>query len=191
MRGMTRGLILAQEGVSDSHLEYAYHRLREDAVLVDVASPEGGEIRGDREHRWETIPVGELPAVGTYDLVIIADGDDPERLARDDATYRWLSEYLETGGIVCAIAGGVKLLAAIDAIEGRLVTGPPEIRAELEAAVPTDEAVTVDGPIVTVRDTDALPFGIAATLGNVAIPQDQAAEASERPHWTVSDPTGQ
>lgn len=182
---MTRGLILATEGVADSHLEYAYHRLREDAILVDVASSGGGTIRGDRGTRWDTVRVASLPAGRRYDLVVLPGGDAAAGLVDDGTTREWLVEYLDAGGIVCALADGVRCLVAIGALRGRLVAGPSERRAEIEAAdaTPTGEAVTVDGPFVTVRDTEALPFGIAAALASVAIPQDAASDASERPAW--------
>lgn len=186
---MTRGLILGADGVSDSHLEYAYHRLREDAVLVDIASPDGGVIRGQRGGQWDTVRVGELPPDRAYDLVVIPGGDAPAELATDGSIRRWLPQYIGGDGIVCAVAEGVRVLLGMGTLEGRLATAPASMRADLEraGARPTGESVTVDGPFVTARDTDALPFAIAATLGNVAIPQGPAAEASERPHWTASD----
>lgn len=181
---MTRGLLLVRDGFVESHLEYAYHRLREDAVLVDVASPDGGTVRGDRGSQWDSVTVDELPDGRRYDLVVVPGGTGSD-LPDDDATGRWLAEHVAGGGVVCTVADAVRLLVAIDAVAGRMVTGPDDAKADLEAAgaIHTGEAVTVDGPLVTVRDTEALPFGIAATLGNVAIPQGSAAEARERPFW--------
>lgn len=181
---MTRGLLLARDGFVESHLEYAYHRLREDAVLVDVTAPDGGAVRGDQGTTWDAVPIDELPAGQRYDLGVVPGGERPERYP-DDATRRWLVEHVADGGILCAVGDGLAVLVASGVVAGRLVTGPEGAHPDLEAAdaVPTGEAVTVDGPIVTVRDTDALPFGIAATLGNVAIPQGPAAQASERPYW--------
>lgn len=182
---MTRGLILAAPGYAESHLEYAYHRLREDAVLVDVASPDGGTIRGDRGGEWAAVGVEELLAGRRYDLVVVPGGGAPAALIADDATRDWLAAYLRSEGIVCAVAEGLRLLVELEAIEGRLVTGPDGLRAAAEAAGATftEESVTVDGPFVTVRDTAALPFGVAAALASVAIPQGRASEAAERPAW--------
>lgn len=182
---MTRGLLLVADGYSTTHLEYAYHRLREDAVLVDVAAPGGGTARSDRGGGRDAVPVDGLPAERRYDLVVIPGGRSPEGLAADGSTRRWLEEHLDGGGVTCAVAGGVRVLLELGALDGRTATGPPALRDELAAAgaIPTAESVTVDGTIVTVRDTDALPFGVAAALASVAIPQDPATLARERPNW--------
>lgn len=186
---MTRGLLLAADDVADVHLEYAYHRLREDAVLVDVAAPDGGEVRTDRGGTRAAVAFDDLPPARRYDLVVVPGGGAANRLADDEATRRWVGSHLDAGGVVCAIADGVQLLLALDVLDGRLVAAPGSLRDDLEAAGAraTGEAVTVDGPLVTVRDTESLPFGVAATLDSVVIPQDPASEARERPHWGETD----
>lgn len=188
---MTRGLVLAAARFAESQLEYAYHRLREDAVLVDVASAGGGPVRGDRGSEWETVAVADLDDRRRYDLVVIPDGEGVDGLAADEPTARFLSAHLDAGGVVCAVAAGVLPLADAGALDGRMVTGFEGGDDELAAAgmAVTGEAVTIDGTVVTVRDTDALPFGVAATLGSVAIPQDPASRAVERPHWEGPDAT--
>lgn len=182
---MTRGLVLVADGVDDTHLEYAYHRLREDAVLVDVATPDGGPVRTANGRNRDTTALTALPPARRYDLVVVPGGEAPAALADDSAPRSRLEAQLEAGGVVCAIGAGVELLLAMDVLSGRLVAGPPSSDEALAAAgaQPTGEAVTVDGPLVTARDTEALPFGIAAALAAVAIPQDPAGEAAERPVW--------
>lgn len=185
---MARGLLLAAEGVADVQLAYAYHRLREDAVLVDVASIGGGQVRGDCGTEWETVAVADLDAARRYDLVVIPDGPSVDRLAADGKTAAFLEAHLDAGGVVCAIAAGALPLSVAGVVEDRLVTGfdgDDELAAA--GAVRTGEAVTIDGRIVTVRDADALPYGIAAAIGSVAIPQDPAAVATERPRWEGTD----
>lgn len=183
---MTRGLIVTSDGFSDVQLEYTYHRFREDAILTDVASPAGGDIEGRRGHiQPNTLSIEELDDRPTYDLVVVPGGEAPERLVAEPAVLEWLSEYARGNGILGAIDDGIRALISIDVLDGRTVTGPAELRAELEAAgaIWTDEEVTVDGTFVTARGTDALPFYVAATIGNLSIPQDPAAKAMERPHW--------
>lgn len=184
---MARGLLLAADGVDASHLEYAYHRLREDAVLVTVASPGGGTIEALDGRTWsDTAPIDDLSR--EFDFVIVPGGSAPEQLRLDDAAVEWLRQYEREGGIVGVIGHGVQMLANVDALVGRTVTGPPELRVDIEnaGATYTGESVAVDGTLVTARGTAALPFFLSATMNNALIPQDPASQAQERPHWEVN-----
>lgn len=180
---MTRGLVLVAEGMTDTHLEYAYHRLRDDAVLVDVAAPQGGRVQLASGRSWDARSLSSLPPARRYDLMVVPGGTSPARLAADGSARRRLEAHLVAGGIVCAMLEGITLLLAIDGLDGRLVAAPAAFADELSAvgATLTAESITVDGPVVTVAEMAALPFGIAAALASVAIPQGAAAEARERP----------
>lgn len=184
---MARGLVLVADGVDVSQVEYAYHRLREDAVLVTVASPTGGTVEGLDGRTWsDTVATSGLSQ--EFDFVIVPGGSAPERLRLDDDAVEWLRRYEREGGIVGVIGHGVQILASIDALADRTVTGPPELRVDIENAGGsyTGESVAVDGTIVTARGTAALPFFVSATMSNALIPQDPASEAQERPHWEVT-----
>lgn len=184
---MSRGLLLTADGVDASQLEYAYHRLREDAVLVTVATPGGGTVEALDGRTWtDTAPIADLEA--EFDFVIVPGGNAPERLRLDETAVEWLRTYEREGGIVGVIGHGIQLLATVDALVGRTVTGPPELRVDVEnaGATYTGEAVAVDGTLVTARGTSALPFFVSAAMNNALIPQDPAGEAQERPHWEAS-----
>lgn len=184
---MARGLLLTADGVDASQLEYAYHRLREDAVLVTVASPGGGAVEALDERTWaDTAPIADLDA--EFDFVVVPGGNAPERLRLDDDAVEWLRAYEREGGIVGVIGHGIQLLATVDALVGRTVTGPPELRIDVENAGAdyTGEAVAVDGTLVTARGTSALPFFVSAVMSNALIPQDPAGESQERPHWEAT-----
>lgn len=185
---MARGLLLAADGVDASQLEYAYHRLREDAILVTVASPGGGEIEAQGGRTWtDTAPITGLSR--EFDFAIVPGGAAPERLRLSDDAVGWLRRYEREGGIVGVLGHGVQLLASIGALAERTVTGPPELRVDIEngGATYTGESVAVDGTLVTGRGTAALPFFVSATINNALIPQDPAGKAQERPHWDAPE----
>lgn len=186
---MTRGLLLVADGVDETQFDYAYHRLREDAVLVDVAAPGGGPVTTTYGHRRDARPIDDLDPARRYDLVIVPGGGVADRLAGDDGARQHLADHYAADGVVCTVGEGVRVLVELDLLADRLATGPGALVEAVDAAGarPTDEAVTVDGPLVTVRDTDALPYGIAAALGNVVIRQDHADAARDRPAWPGGD----
>lgn len=185
---MARGLILTAEGYDETQVEYAYHRLREDAILVSIATPAGGDVAGLRGGvRRDTVAVDDLDATETFDLVVVPGGRAPERLRLSDEAVSWLDDFESDDGIVGVAGHGVQLLASVDALDGRAVTGPPELAVDVENAGAdyTGETVAVDGNLVTARGTGALPFFVAATISNSLIPQDPtgANVGGERPHW--------
>lgn len=185
---MARGLLLTADGVDASQLEYAYHRLREDAILVTVASPSGGEIETRNGRTWtDTTPVTALS--NEFDFAIVPGGSAPERLRLSEDAVGWLRRYEREDGIVALIGHGVQLLASIGALAERTITGPPELRIDMEngGATYTGESVAVDGTLVTGRGTAALPFFVSATINNALIPQDPAGQAQERPHWDATE----
>ena len=83
------------------------------------------------------------------------------------------------------------MLANIDALDGRMVTGPSELAVNIEnaGATYTGEEVAVDGSLVTARGTSALPFFVSATINNSLIPQDPVGGegARERPYWEARE----
>ena len=185
---MTRGLLLVADGADDTHVAYAYHRLREDAVLVDVATPAADAVDVEAIDR-PAVPLAELPRARRYDLVVVPGGPAASGLAASGDAVDWLATYLNGDGVVCAIAEGVRALLEAGVADGRLLAAPASLEADVRAAgaEPSGEAVTVDGTVVTVAGTAGLPFGISAALGSVVIPQDRAAHARERPSWSPSD----
>jgi protease I len=185
---MARGLLLAADGVDASQLEYAYHRLREDAILVTIASPGGGKIEAESGATWsETTPITGLSQ--EFDFVIVPGGAAPERLRLSSDAVGWLRRHEAEGAIVAVLGHGVQLLASAGILGGRTITGPPELQVDIEngGATYTGESVAVDGTLVTGRGTAALPFFVSATISSALIPQDPASKAQERPHWDAPE----
>lgn len=185
---MTCGLIVTADGFDNVQLRYAYYRLREDAVLVDVASPDGGRISGESDASWDgTIPIDALDR--EYDLLVVPGGSAAEHLSRDGATTGYLREAFDAGTIVAAVGTGVGVLGEAGLLEGRTVTGPPDLEPGIKRTdgVPTDEAVAVDGRLVTAQGASCLPFLFPAVLNNVVVPQSPAEHARERPSWGAID----
>lgn len=187
---MARGLILIAEGYDETQVEYIYHRLREDAILTSIATPAGGDVIGARGNIWsDTVPVDHLDSGASFDFVIVPGGSAPEHLRLIDDAVVWLSEFEHADRVIGVIGRGVQLLASIDILDERAITGPPELAIDLEnaGAAYTGEEVAVDGRLVTARGTSALPFFVAATISNSLIPQDPAVNAEERPFWEASE----
>lgn len=189
---MTRGTILAADGVVDTQLTYARHRLREDGVVVEFTTPDGDAVRSACGEAVE--PTIDPPGAGwdpdlEFVLVPAASGiaDGPP-----EAVGRWLRAAVEGAAVVGCVGSGIAALAAAGVLEDRLVTGPTDLVPAVERAGGrfSGERVTVDGTLVTATGTDAIPFFMMAVRNVLAIPQDadravRARPFQERAHWDV------
>ena len=108
--------------------------------------------------RYDIRPVGDL-SPKEFDAVIIPGGFAPDYLRRDPATVNLVRTAAAQGKPIGAICHGPWLMISAGIVLGRRVTGIVAIKDDLENAGATfvDEAVVVDGNIVSSRNPDDLP----------------------------------
>ena len=184
---MSRGVILAADGVDDTQFEYVRHRLREDGMLVDIVSPCGGPLRGRRGLRVpDSMAVEETVGTDRYDVAVLPGGEWVDSLDYDGAVRPWLRAHVEQNTVLAAIMDGVDVLERMGLLVGYRASGsrPADANTDsLEGVEWTDELVTVDGTLVTANDPEALPYLVAAALDNVVLRQPTDDELVERPAW--------
>jgi protease I len=155
-----KALVLVADGFEDLTLFLPWYRLREDGADVCLASPLMRPTTGQHGYRVESdAPIHEVnPA--EYDLLIIPDGPAAERLRlREDAVDVARTFMQQDGSRVAAIGHGLQVLISAGSLDGRVVTCSPGIRDDVRAAGATyrDEAVVVDGGLITGRGPEDLP----------------------------------
>ncbi|PZD93827.1 protease [Paenibacillus sambharensis] len=161
----TKVLCLLDDEFEDLELWYPVYRVREEGAEVVFAGPEKG-----KKH------IGKygVPAVADisfdeaesadFDGILVPGGWAPDKLRRYPKVLQLVREMNEADkpiGQICH-AGWVLISARI--LEGRTVTSTPGIRDDMENAGSTwvDEAVVVDGNIVSARrPPDLPPYGKA------------------------------
>lgn len=181
---MTRCLILVWEGFSDVQFAYAYHRLREEGLGIDVGSPTGGAVTGASGLTAESVPIGAIE--GDVDIALI-----PQHESRPgEPVVEFVTGLFDTESVIGVLGTSVELLATDGYLEGKTVTGPERSKDAVTAvgATWTGKGVEVDGQLVTGRDDEMLPFFVKAALNNFYIPQASAMEIAagtwrERPGW--------
>ena len=155
-----KALIVVADGFEDLTLFLPWYRLREVGADVCLASPLMRPITGQHGYRVEPdAPIHEVNPV-EYDLLVIPDGPAAERLRlREEAVDVARTFMQQDGSRVAAIGHGLQVLISAGSLDNRVVTCSPGIRDDVRAAGGDyrDEAVVVDGPLVTVRGTDDLP----------------------------------
>jgi protease I len=154
-----KALILVADGFEDLTLFLPWYRLREEGVDVRLASPTTRVLTGQHGYRVEPdAPIHEVnPA--EYDVLVLPDGPAAERLRLREEAVDVARTFMQDGSRVAAIGHGLQVLISAGSLDNRAVTCSPGIRDDVRAAgaVYRDEAVVLDGTLLTGRGPDDLP----------------------------------
>jgi protease I len=152
-------LILVADGFDDLHLFCPWYRLLEEGQSVTIATPGGQRVTGLHGYRVEAdTPIREVnPA--EYDLLLVPGGQSPERLRLREEAVDVARTFMGEDRPVAAIGHGPQLLISAGSLSGRQATAAPGIRDDLRAADARyrDEAVVLEGNLLTGRGTEDLP----------------------------------
>lgn len=152
-------LALATNGVEDVELSYPRYRLLEEGIQVDVATPDARTIEGKVGYEFEAdLPISEANHT-QYNHLLLPGGRSPERLRLHEGAVSLVREFWDDGKFVSAVCHGPQLLVSADVLDGVQATCYPSIADDLRNAGASyvDEAVVVDGKLVTSRRPADLP----------------------------------
>ncbi|HEX4861375.1 MAG TPA: type 1 glutamine amidotransferase domain-containing protein [Rhizomicrobium sp.] len=181
-----RILIIASNGFEQSELEVPRDMLRQAGAKVDVATPDGNDIRGWEHANWGRTAKADMKIANAecahYDALVIPGGVmNPDKLRVDEDAMRVVREFLSSGKIAAAVCHGPWLLVQADALKGREATSYKSIRKDLENAGAkwVDREVVADNGIITSRKPDDLKAFTRKIIEEVREgrhPRKQAAE---------------
>ncbi|MEC3951300.1 type 1 glutamine amidotransferase domain-containing protein [Sphingobium sp. HWE2-09] len=171
----SRILIVATDGFEQSELFDPRQALIDAGAEVVLASPDTKPIQGmQHDEKGDTItPEITLDAVkiAEYDGLILPGGvANPDTLRTNDKAVEIVRAFVESGKPVAAICHGPWLLVEAGVVSGRTVTSWPSVRTDLSNAGATvvDQAVVVDGNLITSRKPDDIPAFVDAFKTAVA-----------------------
>ncbi|PLT46377.1 type 1 glutamine amidotransferase domain-containing protein [Paenibacillus sp. FSL W8-1187] len=155
-----RVICLLDDEFEDLELWYPVYRVREEGALVEFAGPSKGKthigkygVPATADLAYEEIDASQV------DGLLVPGGWAPDKIRRYPEVLRLVQEMDRDGkpiGQICH-AGWVLISAKI--LQGRQVTSTPGIRDDMEnaGAVWHDEAVVVDGNLISARRPPDLP----------------------------------
>jgi protease I len=167
-----RALILTANGVEDWELFYPYYRFKEEAVEVDVASPEGEKILGEHGYSLEANLSFADASAEDYDLLFLPGGRGPEKVRLQPEAVEITKRMFEADKLITAICHGPQVLISADVVRGKRATCWPALRDDLgphrlsfaggspikaAGAEYLDQEVVVDGNLITSRCPPDLP----------------------------------
>ena len=155
-----KALFLIADGFEDVQFFCLFYRLREDGVHITVAAAVDNQAATGL-HGYVVEPDMPIPELNPseYDILVIPGGRAPEKLRLREEAVDLARTFVQDGTLVAAIGHGPQLLLSAGALDGKSATCDTGIRDDIRcaAAVYRDEAVVMDGALITARSNDDLP----------------------------------
>ncbi len=139
--------------------------------LVHVGMKAGQTVKGKKHDTPVKVDrtVHEV-SVNDFDALLIPGGYSPDKLRVDPDAVDFVKEFVNSGKPVFSICHAPQLLITADVLRGRKMTGYKSIIQDIKNAGAhfVDQAVVVDGNLVSSRNPGDLPGFIKAALEKLA-----------------------
>jgi protease I len=156
--------ILATDGFEQSELTEPRKALQAAGADTEIVSPKSGRIRGWKFKEWgDELPVDQgLDGADPkdYDALLLPGGViNPDALRLNSRAVEFVRAFFDAGKPVAAICHGPWMVIEADAARGRRLASWPSLRTDVRNAGGewVDEAVVVDGNLITSRKPDDIP----------------------------------
>src|ERR671916_116194 len=156
--------LTAAEGIEKAELTEPWAAVTDAGYQPVLLSPEGGTVQlFEHLDKAETHPVDLVVAqarVEDYDALVLPGGvANPDALRTDTDAVAFVRAFVESGKPVAAICHAGWTLVEAGVLRGRRVTSWPSLQTDVRNAGGdwVDEAVVVDGNLITSRNPGDLP----------------------------------
>jgi len=186
---MAKIAILVEKIYEDLELQYPRLRLKEAGHTVDIVGPKAGETYvGKHGYPQKAEKSAADVKAGDYQLIVIPGGSSPDHMRRNEHMVNFVREAAAKNIPMAAICHGPWMLCSTDALKGRRCTSYMSIVHDVVNAGGkwVDEAVVVDGHIITSRTPDDLPDFSNAILQLVSEGKAQGVKGKPiAPSWVI------
>ncbi|KAK3595750.1 hypothetical protein CHS0354_025379 [Potamilus streckersoni] len=162
--------ILTEFNYEDLELWYPYYRLREEGFETFTIGPDKGKTYNSK-YGYPCKADEGIDNVKAEDLVglIIPGGFAPDYWRRDKRILDLVRAMNDSGKMIASICHGPWVLISAKVINGKKVTCFQAIKDDVEnaGAIYSDEAVVVDGNMITSRLPKDLPDFCKAMLSHL------------------------
>ena len=165
-----RIVVLAEDMYEELELWYPYYRLREEGAEVILVGPEAKMYASKYGYPATASTAAAEVRVADVDAVVVPGGFAPDRLRRDRGVLDLVRGVYEKGGIVAMICHAAWVPISAGIVKGKRATCVSAIKDDLVNAGATyvDEAVVVDGNLISSRTPADLPVFMPAIIAALA-----------------------
>lgn len=196
--GKKKVAILIENFVEDAEFQVPYNALKQAGMEVVVLGSRVNETYKGKQGKLSKQPDGTTTEAiaSEFDAVVIPGGMAPDYMRRNPNTVRFVQEAMQQGKLVAAVCHGPQLLIEGDLLKGKQATGFIAIRKDMinGGANYIDEALVVDGNLITSRQPGDLPIFTTALLSRLGYGGKDAALPDERDPraewWKLADAWG-
>lgn len=156
--------ILATDGFEQSELLEPKKALEAAGAKVEIIAPKEGKIRGWDKKDWGLevdVDVSLDHAFpDDYDAIVLPGGVmSPDKLRTNEKAVEFVQGFIQTQKPIAAICHGPWTLIETGFVNGKHMTSWASLQTDLENAGANwvDEAVVVDGKLITSRYPEDLP----------------------------------
>lgn len=161
-----KALVLMAPGLEEMEAVITIDTLRRAGAYVVAAGLESGVLTASRDVKIEPdIPLDELTDAKEFDVLILPGGMGGTLALRDDVRVRdlLLSYSQADHKVVAAICAASLVLDRAGILEGKSFTCYPTVAKDIEGGTWIDEAVVVDGQLITSQGPGTA-FAFALTI---------------------------
>ena len=172
-RTTKRVAILIENNVEDAEFTVPYNALRAAGAEVTVLGS-----RMNEEYKGKQGKVAQKADATTtdarpedFDAVVIPGGMAPDVMRTNMKTVRFVQKAVQDGKLVAAVCHGPQVLIEGDLLRGKRATGFRAIRKDMQNAGAnySDEALVVDGNLITSRQPGDLPIFTTAIINRLGL----------------------
>ena len=166
-----RAAVLVEQEFDDAQLGGMVEALgRAGVEVVLVGAVVGSVCRGQRGTEVTPTLAAGRARIKDFDALVIPGGHAPDRMRLRHAMVDLAREAMAADKPVAAIGHGPQLLISANALRGRTLTCWPSIAIDVKNAggLYVDKPVVVDGPVITSRKPDDIPFFSDAVVAALA-----------------------
>lgn len=163
-------VILVENIYEDQEFWYPYYRLKEDGYDITIVAPKKKETYTSK-HGYPVISEatpGEIDPK-SLSVLVVPGGFAPDKLRRDKSVLNLVKDAYDNGVVIGTICHAAWVAISAGITKGKRMTCVSAIKDDLinSGAEYVDEALVVDGNIITSRTPADLPVFVKGMLENV------------------------